>query len=177
MHGLIDRIDCYEGEDKKYVRIIDYKTGTHKFNVEKIETGEDLQLPAYLFTATLEKNKGFFGEGKEVFPASAQFLSAEESGGKVEPVRSGFLLKDDEFLRAMSEDLDPHVLGMSFKNGETKSKSALSAEGISNVDAVMRNTISETAKKMYSGKAPRTPSQDACRFCSMKSTCPVANKD
>lgn len=175
--GVIDRIDCYEGEDKKYVRIIDYKTGSHKFNVEKIETGEDLQLPAYLFTATLKKNKGFFGEGKEVFPASAQFLSAEESGGKVEPVRSGFLLKDEEFLRAMSEDLDPHVLGMSFKNGETKSKSALSAEGISNVDAVMRNTISATAKKMYSGKAPRTPSQDACRFCSMKSTCPVANKE
>lgn len=176
--GVIDRIDCYEGNDRKYVRIVDYKTGTHKYNVEKISTGEDLQLPAYLFTATLEQNKSFFGEGKEIFPASAQFLSAEESGGKVQPVRSGFLLNDDEILRAFSADLDPKVLGLTVKkDGTISSKSALSEEGILKVDAVMRDTIATTAKNMYSGKAPRTPSKEACGFCTMKSTCPVANKD
>ena len=176
--GVIDRIDCYDGEDKKYIRIVDYKTGTHKYNVEKISTGEDLQLPAYLFTATLEQNKGFFGDGADVFPASAQFLSAEESDGKVQPVRSGFLLFEDQFLRAMSADLDPKVLGMTIrKDGTTRSNGALSEEAILNVDNVMRSTIKETAKNMYSGKAPRTPSKEACGFCSMKSTCPVANKD
>ncbi len=176
--GVIDRIDCYESDDRKYVRIIDYKTGTHRYNVEKVSTGEDLQLPAYLFTATLEQNKSFFGEGKEIFPASAQFLSAEESGGKVQPVRSGFLLNDDELLRAVSKDLDPKVLGLTVKkDGTTSSKSALSEEGILNVDTVMRDTIATTARNMYSGKAPRTPSKEACGFCSMKSTCPVANKD
>lgn len=176
--GVIDRIDCYESENRKYVRIIDYKTGTHKYNVEKISTGEDLQLPAYLFTATLEQNKSFFGDNKEIFPASAQFLSAEESGGKILPVRSGFLLKDDELLRAASANLDPKMLGVTVKkDGTVSSKSALSEEGILNVDAVMRETISQTARNMYSGKAPRTPSREACGFCSMKSTCPVANKD
>ena len=177
--GVIDRIDCYDGEDRKYIRIVDYKTGTHKFNVDKISSGEDLQLPAYLFTATLEQNKAFFGGDKEIFPSSAMFLSAEESGGSISPVRSGFMLNNDELLHAASRDMDSKVLaGIKFKvDGTTSSNAALSEEGILNIDTVLRNTISSTAKEMYSGRAPRTPSKVACGFCSLKSTCPVANKD
>ncbi|MGM9643983.1 MAG: PD-(D/E)XK nuclease family protein [Eubacteriales bacterium] len=177
--GVIDRIDCYDGEDRKYIRIVDYKTGAHKFNVDKISSGEDLQLPAYLFTATLEQNKSFFGGDKEIFPSSAMFLSAEESGGNISPVRSGFMLNNDELLHAASRDMDPKVLaGIKFKvDGTTTGSAALSEEGILNIDTVLRNTISSTAKEMYSGRAPRTPSKAACGFCSLKSTCPVANKD
>ncbi len=177
--GVIDRIDCYDGEDRKYIRIVDYKTGTHKFDVDKISTGEDLQLPAYLFTAALEQNKSFFGEGKEIFPASALFLSAEESEGSITPVRSGFILSTDEILRAASPEMDPSILaGIKFKkDGSTSSKAALDEESILNIDTVLKNTISCTANEMYSGRAPRTPSKTACSFCSLKATCPVAVKD
>ena len=177
--GVIDRIDCYEGEDRKYIRIIDYKTGTHKFDIEKIQTGEDLQLPAYLFTATLEENKSFFGQGKEVFPASALFLSAQESGGCISPVRSGFMLNTDEVLRAASPELDPSVLAgiKKKKDGGLSGKAAIGEDALLDIDTVLRNTISDTARNMYSGKAPRTPSKEACGFCSLRATCPVANKD
>ena len=177
--GVIDRIDCFEGENRKYIRIIDYKTGTHKYDVSKISTGADLQLPAYLFTATIEENHDFFGEGdKDIFPASALFLSAEESEGKIAPVRSGFTLNDGELLRAASPELDPKVLGMSLKNdGTPAAKSNFDEESILNINTLMQQTISNTARNMYSGKAPRTPSREACGFCSMKATCPVANKD
>ncbi len=177
--GVIDRIDCYEGENRKYIRIVDYKTGTHKFDVERISTGEDLQLPAYLFTAVLEQNKSFFGDGKEIFPSSALFLSAEESSGSITPVRSGFMLNSNELLHAASPEMDPSVLaGIKFKkDGTTSSKAALSEDSILSIDALLRETIASTAKNMYSGKAPRTPSKNACGFCSLKSTCPVANKD
>ncbi len=177
--GVIDRIDVYDGEDRRYIRIIDYKTGTHKFNVDKISTGEDLQLPAYLFTATLEQNKSFFGQEKEIFPASALFLSAEESGGNVTPVRSGFILSTDELLYAASPELDPDVLAgiKKKKDGTLSGKAAIGEEALLNIDTVLRETISSTAKSMYSGKAPRTPSREACGFCSMRATCPVASKE
>ncbi len=177
--GVIDRIDCYDGEDRKYIRIIDYKTGTHKFDIDKISTGEDLQLPAYLFTATLDDNKPFFGKEKDIFPASALFLSAEESGGSISPVRSGFMLSDDEILRAASPELDPEVLaGIKIKkDGTLSGKAAVGEEALLNIDTKLRETISSTAKSMYSGKAPRTPSKEACGFCSLKATCPVANKE
>ena len=177
--GVIDRIDCFDGENRKYIRIIDYKTGAHKYDVSKISTGADLQLPAYLFTATIEQNHDFFGESeKDVFPASALFLSAEESEGKISPVRSGFTLNDSELLHAASPELDPKVLGMSIKkDGTPSAKSDFSEESILNINTLMQKTISDTARNMYSGKAPRTPSREACGFCSMKATCPVANKD
>ncbi len=177
--GVVDRIDCFEGENRKYIRIIDYKTGAHKYDVSKISTGADLQLPAYLFTATIEQNHDFFGEGeKDVFPASALFLSAEESEGKISPVRSGFTLNDSELLRAASPELDPKVLGMSIKkDGTPAAKSDFNEESILNINTLMQQTIQDTARNMYSGKAPRTPSREACGFCSLRSTCPVANKD
>ncbi len=177
--GVIDRIDAYEGEDRQYIRIVDYKTGAHKFNVDKLKTGEDLQLPAYLFTAVLEENKSFFGGNKEVFPSSALFLSAEENRGEINPVRSGFMLGEEELLRAASRELDPKILaGIKFKkDGTAQSRSALDRDAILGIDTLLRETIGNTAKSMYSGKAPRTPSREACGFCSLKSTCPVANKD
>ena len=177
--GVVDRIDCFEGENRKYIRIIDYKTGAHKYDVSKISTGADLQLPAYLFTATIEQNHDFFGEGeKDVFPASALFLSAEESEGKISPVRSGFTLNDSELLHAASPELDPKVLGMSIKkDGTPAAKSDFNEESILNINTLMQQTIQDTARNMYSGKAPRTPSREACGFCSLRSTCPVANKD
>lgn len=177
--GVIDRIDCYEGESRKYIRIIDYKTGSHKYDVSKISSGADLQLPAYLFTATIEQNHDFFGNGeKDVFPASALFLSAEENEGKISPIRSGFTLNDSELLHAASPELDPKVLGMSIKkDGTPSAKSDFNEESILNINTLMQKTISDTARNMYSGKAPRTPSRDACGFCSLKATCPVANKD
>ncbi len=177
--GVIDRIDIYEGEEQKYLRIIDYKTGTKKFRVDKIESGADLQLPAYLFTATIEENKGFFGNDKDVFPASAMFLSAEETGGKVSPVRSGFMLCEQELLTAASSSMDPKMLaGIKIgKNGEIKSSAALDRDSILNINTTLKNTIANTAKNMYLGKAPRTPSKDACGFCPMKATCPFAHKE
>jgi ATP-dependent helicase/nuclease subunit B len=179
--GVIDRIDCYEDENCRYIRVVDYKTGSHKYNVDKIKDGEDLQLPAYLFTATLKENEGFFGDGqKPVFPASALFLSAAESDGKVKPTRSGFILGEQDILRAASENMDPEVLaGIKFKNDGTlyaTSRAAVSREQIAEIDTTLREAVSTTAQNMYSGKAPRTPSRDACAYCTLKASCPVADK-
>ncbi len=179
--GVIDRIDCYEDENCRYIRVVDYKTGSHKYNVDKIKDGEDLQLPAYLFTAALKENEGFFGNGqKPVYPASALFLSAEESDGVVKPVRSGFILNDNDILKAASESMDPDILaGIKFKKDGSlyaSSRAAVSREQIAEIDTSLREAVSNTAQNMYSGKAPRTPSRNACAYCTLKASCPVADK-
>jgi len=177
--GIVDRIDIYEGKDRSYLRVVDYKTGLHRFDVDKISKGTDLQLPAYLFTATLEQNRSFFGDGKEIFPSSALFLSAEEGEGKLSARRSGFMLNDDEILHAASPEMDSDILAgiKRKKDGTLSGKAALDEESLLGINAVMRKTISDTARNMYSGKAPRTPSESACAFCRMKSSCPVAYKN
>lgn len=177
--GTIDRIDMYESEDRKYLRVVDYKTGSHSFDPSKISTGEDIQLPAYLFTVKLNKHSRLFGDQKkEAVAASALFVSANEEKGEMSVKRSGFILGEEDVLRASSESLDKKVLlGITVDTSDgIKGKNALSKEEIDMIETEVKSTVSKTAEDLYSGKIRRTPSESACRYCKMKATCPVAHK-
>ena len=177
--GVIDRVDYFDGEDRRFIRVVDYKTGSHPFDVAGIESGEDVQLPAYLFTATKDENRNVIGGDKEIFPASALFLSANESGGKISPERSGFILNDAEVLRAASHELDKKILAgieVYKTTGEATRGNAVSADEIKNIDIALRSSIVSTGRSIFEGKAPRTPSPSACKYCFLRSGCPVAAK-
>lgn len=178
LKGIVDRLDCYENDDRTYLRVVDYKTGSHPFNVSKIESGKDLQLPAYLFTAALKENQGLIGSEKEILPAAALFLSANDSSGLITPERSGFFLGEEDVLRAASGSMDKSILaGISRdkKTGMFKGN-AVSKEDIGNIEAVMRDTIAKTGRSIFEGCAPRTPSKDSCQYCFLRTACPVACK-
>lgn len=183
--GQIDRIDVYESENKNYVRVVDYKTGSHEFNIKSIETGEDLQLPAYLFTAVLEENKGFFNSDKELCPSGAEFLFTKEEQGTLTPITSGFILDDEELIGATGyvpqkktrkKKGDEPTPDTNKKDEKKVSRAALAENDLLELDGVMRDAVASTAQKLYSGKIEKTPSRDACKFCPYKSTCTVAYK-
>ena len=46
--GVRDRIDIYRGNEKDYLRIIDYKTGNQKFDLDEIYNGLSSQLLLYM---------------------------------------------------------------------------------------------------------------------------------
>ena len=170
--GTVDRIDCYDNGEKKFLRVVDYKTGSHKFDPDKVENGEDIQLPAYLFTAAGEANRHYFGEGSTLEAASAQFLSAEESHGQTLPTRSGFILNDAELIDALGEESQDEGKGKK----KIKSASPLSPDEFSRVEQSFKSSVSAIGESIYSGNIPKTPSEDACRFCSLRKTCPSAMK-
>ena len=177
--GIIDRVDFFDGDDRRYLRIVDYKTGSHPFDIEALSDGTDVQLPAYLFTAALEENKGVIGGEKEIFPASALFLSANESGGKVKPERSGFMLDNIDVMKAASGELDKNILAgidVDKSTGNVKKGNAVSEDGIRDIDRTLRDSIADTGRSIFAGKAPRTPSPNVCKYCYLRSTCPVAAK-
>ena len=174
--GVIDRIDIFDNGNQKFLRVVDYKTGKHNFDVSKIENGQDLQLPAYLFTATLNENKDKFNSDKEIIPVSALFLSADEKSGKIKPLRSGFILNDKDILKAANKNLSSEILLGVKKNktGQFYGKAAVDKDKIKDINSVMQQTIADTARNMYSGRVPRTPSNEACKFCPLKNNCPQA---
>ncbi len=178
--GIIDRLDYYDGEDRRYLRVVDYKTGHHPFDLEGLESGNDVQLPAYLFTAALEENKAVIGGEKEIFPASALFLSANETKGEVSPERSGFMLNDPELFRAASGSLDKKILAgidVDKNTCEVKKGNAVDECGIKDIENTLRQSIACTGKSIFEGHAPRTPSKDACKYCFLRGGCPVAAKN
>ncbi len=63
--GTVDRVDTMELGGKTYIRVVDYKTGTKKFDLREVYYGLDCQMLLYLFT--LERNGGhlfFAGHGR-----------------------------------------------------------------------------------------------------------------
>ena len=186
--GAVDRIDVFKDGSDAFLRIVDYKTGSDSFNIDKISDGHDIQLPVYLFAVTDEKNRSsslFSNLADEenpeinIIPASALFFSTKEKNGIITPFRSGFILNDEKVLKATNHSLDK-----SFMVGTTKAKNEdgsprnyVDSEKMEEIKETLVSTVSDIAKNIYSGKAPRCPSSDACRFCKIKNQCPVAVND
>jgi ATP-dependent helicase/nuclease subunit B len=48
LHGRIDRVDIMDSGGKRYVKIIDYKSGNNKFDLAEVYFGTQLQLMLYM---------------------------------------------------------------------------------------------------------------------------------
>ena len=97
--------------------------------------------------------------------------SAEETKGNTAPVRSGFVLNESDILSALGGQDDG---GKSKK--KNKDAAPLDSEDFRALEEKFRSSVSDIGKSIYSGNVPKTPSEDACRYCSLRGTCPSAVK-
>ena len=182
--GRIDRVDLYRAEDGEtvYVRVVDYKSSKHEFTTKSVTEDMNIQLLLYLFTLCSDENRVLFADErgnlpKRVIPASAVYLSPDESdrGGVILPCRTGVILGEPEVISAANGDDTQTYLPSVKRNksGELTGKGLLSGEQIADLEELLKNTIRDTAVRMYEGCASRTPSDQACQYCRMKGSCGV----
>lgn len=82
IRGIVDRVDTYTSPDgKRYIRVIDYKTGSKKFSFDDIYNGVNLQLLLYMLALTEGGDPDF----KDCVPSGVLYM------------RSGFLECKDDF--------------------------------------------------------------------------------
>lgn len=158
LSGKIDRIDLYESNDKIYVRVVDYKSGSHSFRLEDVRSGLDIQLILYLF-AVLSSDPARYA------PGGAQYLYTANDKGRILVERSGFLISEDEVLTA-SDNSD----GRDF----TKKLLLQTAEEIADLSREMNQAIISAGERILAGEANKTPSKEACLFCPVRNCCDKA---
>ena len=74
-HGIVDRIDTYETDDKLYVKVIDYKSSEMVFDITKAYNGIQMQLLVYINDAiNYEKKK----TSKEILPAAGLYFNIRD---------------------------------------------------------------------------------------------------
>jgi ATP-dependent helicase/nuclease subunit B len=170
MTGKIDRVDFYRRGDDIFLRVIDYKSSAHDISLDELRHGLNLQLMIYLFALCRPDH---------IRPAGALYVAAAETAGKPTPDRAGLLVGDVDLLAAMNDELDPKYLaGISqTKNGALSGKALTNAEALADLERDIRETLMRIGRDMLSGRAPRTPSADACRYCSIKQACPDAIRE
>ena len=158
LHGTVDRVDVFEKDQKLYVRIVDYKTGEHKFSFDKVRSGEDLQLVLYLFAVVSS-------DPQRLVPCGGEFLYSSKEKGITTVSRSGFLLDDGE-IRQAADETDGQI--------HLKNLIKSTVEQINEVTEAMQETVCAIAERILAGEAQKTPSEDACRFCDIRDHCDAA---
>lgn len=76
LRGRIDRVDTCEAEDKVYVKVIDYKSGTRKFDLAALYYGLQLQLVVYMNAAVEMEQKKH--PDKKVVPAAMLYYHIDD---------------------------------------------------------------------------------------------------
>jgi len=99
LEGQIDRVDLFDQDGKKYIKVIDYKSGSKKFSLSEVYQGLQLQLVVYL-DAILE-NSDFF-RVDELYPAGVFYFKIDD------PILESEILKgemtENEILKALKMD-------------------------------------------------------------------------
>ena len=194
LHGTIDRVDVYSKDEKAYVRVVDYKTGSKDFSIEDLEEGRNLQMFLYLKSicdTRSESFKGRLGIGPEgeVVPAGVIYVKADMSDGKIKKndkeaafaealkkqARLGMLLDDDESLAAMNPDYLPIKKD---KTGSLKKdpKKLYSPEGWDKINETLDRVVKDVAGRMISGEISPSPLKkggkgELCKYCDFKPFC------
>lgn len=150
LRGIADRIDAYKaGDGTVWVRVVDYKTGSKKFNPDDLKLGISLQLPIYLYSIINSKNPALLSllgvdektsggadskakTAEKVKPAGflyigtapADIQASDDSADVTETIsapmaRSGLLVMNEEILRAMDADLKGRFIPVKLKQDGT----------------------------------------------------------
>lgn len=144
LNGKVDRVDVYENDGEKYIRIIDYKTGAHSFNLQNVIFGIDMQMLLYIFALTEKdsKYKDYFPAGILYMPSGNISIDKDEEKDIDDYINSfykmkGVVLKNREVLNAMEE----HIKGIYIP---AKTVSADKGDGELMLDKTKSSYLSES---------------------------------
>lgn len=198
LHGRIDRIDTYEKDDRVYVRVLDYKSGSASFDMTALYNGLQLQLAVYLNAAIALEKKTH--TGKTIIPAglfyfslndpmlqSERELSLEETEEALfqEMSLDGICNADETVIGYMDQDCGKisDFLPVSFnKDGSLSKKSkAISEKQFEWLEQFVDQKTQELGRKISNGSIEVNPyaaaQKTACDYCAYHGICGFSPKE
>lgn len=192
LQGRIDRIDIAGEQDKVYVKVIDYKSGSKQFDVAALYYGLQLQLVVYMNAALeIERRKH---PDKEVIPAALLYyhvedpvvetpveLTPEEANLQLlEKLRMNGVVNDGpgivERLDGAMEDKSYVIPVEKKKDGSFSARSCLmNSNQLQTVSQFVSRKIRTIGREILDGKISLNPYQrgneQACTYCPYHKIC------
>ena len=192
--GKIDRIDICESEDKKYLRIVDYKSGNRDFDIAALFHGLMMQLAVYLDQAlkitddTKPAGMLYFRISDPVIDASAD-ISGENALAAVrkEMKMKGIVEASPEVTGMMDSGLAPGVnsdivpVGYKADNTLTKTSKTYTEEDIRTILDFAEYKMDELTGSIMFGDISVRPAcmkgsaYTPCTYCDYASICHIAS--
>lgn len=194
--GKIDRIDLCKDKDREYLRVIDYKTGEKRFDLNQLYYGLQLQLILYInrIREQLQKMPGH----KKVSPAGFYYYKVQDpflsdSDRKIHPNNveekmlkelrlQGLSINDPDVLehsdQAFAEDKKASkVLRVRFKKDGSPHSDAqvVSEQEFDIICAFADQKIRNLGNAVLQGEIGASPLQNkdwsACKYCPYRAVC------
>ncbi len=181
--GFVDRVDIFEADGKTYIRVVDYKTGSKKFNLSDVFYGMNMQMLIYLFAIA---SSGMYSN-----PVAAGVLYMPSK----RPIHTVDRNTDDDRLNNL-DDADLRMNGLllddkmsldAMEHGNTgrfvpyKPASSRAIQWIADKEAFecleneVKKLLRNIGDRIHSGKISANPidsvDTNACKYCDYASVC------
>ena len=197
LKGRIDRIDTYEDEEHVYVKVIDYKSGSRKFDLAALYYGLQLQLVVYMNVACEAEQKKH--QDKEIVPAALLYYHVDDPMVKTEEAltqeeinreilkelrTTGIVNQDEKVIQL----LDKHFTDKSMvvpverkKDGSFSVRSSIIAkEDYEVVSQFVNHKIRQFGREILEGNIAVNPCEQggrsSCTYCAYKGVCEFEEK-
>lgn len=197
LRGRIDRIDTCEDGNQVYVKVIDYKSGSRKFDLAALYYGLQLQLVVYMNVAAEITKRNH--PDKEVVPAALLYYHVSDplvkSEGEMTPEEvSREILKELRTTGIVSGDgravslLDKNFTDRSLvipverkKDGSFSLRSStVGKEDYETISQFVNHKIRQFGREILSGNIEVNPCEqggrDSCTYCAYKGVCDFEEK-
>lgn len=193
LYGSIDRLDIAQDENGIYVKILDYKSGKHSFDIARLYYGLDLQLSVYMNGAVAAWQKK--NPDKKVIPCACFFYEIADPIPEGSPIENplerrerihkelrvqGLILENDEVLKHLdsTQEAESLVIPVKYKkNGELASASqTATAEQFELIRQFTDAKVRKIGQDILNGKIDINPvmeqsAQSSCQYCAYKGIC------
>ncbi len=192
VRGSVDRVDVYEKDGEKYLRIIDYKTGKKDFKLFELFYGINTQMVLYLMTL-VKNGKEYYGETK---PAGVLYMPARfcidgysqnrnADGEEIKLSRlkagklNGMVLNSPVVFEGMGvEALDGYLPVKLTKNGNAHSlwSKCYTLEHFKKISEIVDGKLTEMGNSLHNGIIRAYPfgkngEGESCEYCEYKAVC------
>lgn len=207
IRGSIDRVDIYKDKNgKRYVRIVDYKTGGKDFDLASLYHGLNMQMLIYLL-ALVDTDNEFNHDGELIsagvmyMPAKyvENYMSREDCKNKSEQElkqalvnkrnkdfkRNGLFVYNDLTLKAMDERVSGlfSPVKKTSKGESIDEKQVVDADVFEAIERFSRDKIIQMGKALADGEIAAMPVMKSgkidtisCKYCNYWSVCGKYNR-
>lgn len=191
--GSIDRVDIFTKDGVKYVRVVDYKTGSKEFVLSDVLSGLNMQMLIYLDILCDPSlcGEGFAPAGVVYSPAALRGMNGVRGETTFDAVRqealrkNGLLIDDPDVIDAMESGMEKKVdknANATVKNADTFHAPATyvaDAAQFRLIRQYVREMLREMGEALTEGDIDALPAKgtyDACEYCDYRTLCTQERK-